>query len=122
MSNGSKTTDSNTNSALNSSQSKNKKPHSQGPSDTKKTMSIKSTISKGKFDTDDDFYISPLLIIGLFTAALGVGFLIPGTGGFNAPAWQTWSVIIGGLGVTVPGIIHTYKKNKDNKAKNKKSQ
>ena len=122
MSNGSKTTDSNTNLAQNSSQSKNKKPISQGSSDHKKSMIIKSTSSKSKFDNDDDLYISPLLVIGLFTAALGVGFLIPGTGGFNAPAWQSWSVIIGGLGVSVPGIFHTYKKTKENKLKHKKNQ
>ena len=122
MSNGSKTTDSNTNLAVKSSQSKNKKSTSHNSSDQKKSMSIKSTSSKSKFDTDDDLYISPLLVIGLFTAALGVGFLIPGAGGFNAPAWQSWSVIIGGLGVSVPGIIHSYRKTKENKAKHKKSQ
>ncbi len=61
----------------------------------------------------DEFYISPILLLGGFILALGVGFLLPGSGGFNGPAYQTWSIIFAGVVVCIPGIYQqlTHKKN-----------
>ncbi len=105
-------------------------------SDTSKKSSIqtkKMTVKtekdkKAKQNTgssNDDFFISPFLIIGLFFAALGFGFLLPGVGGFNAPSYQSWSIIIAGLVICIPGVIQTvqkYRKNKKTRTKSKQPQ
>lgn len=78
---------------------------------------------------DDSFFISPWLILGLFFAALGFGFLLPGVGGPSYPSWEPWSIIFIGLVVSIPGFYTTITKNLKNrkveaskKTKTKKSQ
>ena len=70
---------------------------------------------------DDSFYFSPILLLGLFITAIGVGYLIPGSGGLDSPAYQTWSIIIAGVAICVPGLYQQIKHHYDakNQAQNK---
>ena len=64
----------------------------------------------------DSFTISPLFLIGAFLAALGFGFLIgPSTDPLSTPPYQSWSLIIIGILIAIPGLIQMamdYLKNK----------
>jgi len=71
----------------------------------------------------EEFKISPWLIIGLFISALGVGALLdPNKTVLDTPSFQSWSLIIIGLLITIPGIISMAKDYFHKKNKSKLSQ
>lgn len=98
---------------------KKKLKSSKSVAKSQKSMTIKSKedeLKAKKANLDDDsFYFSPILLVGLFIAAIGAGYLIPGSGGLNSPSYQAWSLIIAGLGICVPGLYQQIKHHYDNK-------
>lgn len=113
--------DSTDNTNITSESVKSDKHNTSSRSKNKKAMALKTLEEqRRKNDTlyQNDFYMSPWLILGFFIAAIGFGFLIPtGVQGLSFPAYQTWSVILFGLPIGFFGLYQTIKKNRELKAK-----
>lgn len=90
---------------------------SEKPSKKIKETSYPVTVDNYK---NNGIKISPIFLLGAFIAALGAGFLInPNRNGLNAPAFETWSLIIIGIIIALIGSIQMIRDYLKQKKKNK---
>lgn len=105
------------NTTKSSKKTSDQKHHKSATTTSNTKMVLKTDNGVQPLKKEDEFYFSPILLVGLFITALGAGFLLPGT---NTPAFEIWSMILAGIIVSIAGAVqqikhYQMKKHKDAK-------